>query len=165
VTVPADASTASFTVATTPVEAKTSALITAARGTASRSFTLAATPVAMGPAVPSVTFSSSTVVGGTPVTGTGTLDPAAPDGGTTVVLTSDNTNVVTVPTSVDRAQRHFAGELHGGTKPVTTAPAPRSLPRREAPTITATSEFTGNTAASHWRAAVPARVASPPRRR
>lgn len=51
------------------------------------------------PALSSLTLSESTVVGGTPVTGTVTLTSAAPSGGTVVSLSSNNTAAATVPES------------------------------------------------------------------
>lgn len=145
VTVGEGASTAGFTVATSPVTASTSVLITASHGSATRSFTLAVTPAATGPAVSGVTLSSSTVVGGTPVTGTVTLASAAPQGGTSVVLTSDNTNAATVPPGVT-----VAGGATRATFPVETKPVTNSISStivaeaggaRRGATITVTSQF------------------------
>lgn len=67
------------------------------------------------PSLSALTLSASTVVGGTPVTGTVRLTSAAPAGGVVVALTSDNTVAATVPPSVTVA----AGQV-SATFPVTT---------------------------------------------
>lgn len=148
VTVGEGASTATFTVATSPVTASTSVLITASHGSATRSFTLAVTPAATGPAVSGVTLSSSTVVGGTPVTGTVTLASAAPQGGTSVVLTSDNTNAATVPPSVTVASGATQATFPVETKPVTNSVSSTIVAEaggaRRGATITVTSQFNAN---------------------
>lgn len=57
-------------------------------------------PPSTAPALSSLTLSETTVVGGTPVTGTVRLTAAAPSGGVVVSLSSDNTAAATVPPSV-----------------------------------------------------------------
>lgn len=145
VTVPAGALTASFPIATSGVAASTSALVSATHGTVTRFFSLALTPAAVGPAVSAVTLSATTVVGGTPVTGTVTLAAAAPPGGSTVVLTSDNTAAATVPPTVTVP----AGATRA-TFPVTTSAVTNSVSStivaegggaRRGATITVTSQF------------------------
>jgi hypothetical protein len=64
-------------------------------------FDIAEVTIAVTPA--SVTFSQNPVGGGTSVTGTVTLSGNAPAGGASVTLASDNTNVATVPGSVNVA--------------------------------------------------------------
>jgi hypothetical protein len=68
-----------------------------------------------------LTLSAINVVGGTPVTGTVTLDSGAPSGGVTVELTSDNTAAATVPPNVTVP----AGATRA-TFPVTTNPVTNS---------------------------------------
>lgn len=59
-----------------------------------------APPPATGTALNTLTLSQTTVVGGTPVTGTVTLTSAAPSDGFIVSLSSNNTAAATVPPSV-----------------------------------------------------------------
>jgi hypothetical protein len=101
------------------VNTSQSTVIRAAHGTASRAFTLSVTPAAIGPAVVSVTVSQATVVGGTPVTGTVRLASAAPAGGTTVFLVSDNPAVATVPATVTVPAGATTATFTVETKPVT----------------------------------------------
>lgn len=121
VTVVPGASTASFTVTTSPVTTSQSTIIRATHGTVSRAFTFSVTPAATGPAVISVTLSASSVVGGTPVTGTARLDSAAPTGGTTVFLSSDNTAVATVPSTVTVPAGATTATFTVETKPTTNS--------------------------------------------
>ncbi len=136
---------ARFTISTSPVSTSSSALISASHGSATRNFTLAVTPAATGPAVSTVTLSQSTVVGGTPVTGTVTLASAAPAGGTQVFLSSDNTNVATVPASVTVAAGANRATFPVETKPVTNSASATIIAEaggaRRGAVITATSQF------------------------
>lgn len=70
------------------------------------------------PALSSLTLSASTVVGGTPVTGTVALTSAAPSGGTVVSLSSNNTVAATVPESVTVAAGATGASFTVTTKPV-----------------------------------------------
>jgi hypothetical protein len=96
VTVPAGATSATFSVTTSPVDATTSVQLSATFGSTTR---LAALEVTFGPALSALTLSPTTVVGGPSSTGTVTLSSAAA-GGAVVTLLSDNTRVVTVPGQV-----------------------------------------------------------------
>ena len=96
VTVQAGAWYASFRISTISVAAPTSVTISGAYGGVTRSAQLTLTP----PSLYSLSLSPTSVPGGTPSTGTATLNAAAPPGGTTVALRSDNTYVATVPASV-----------------------------------------------------------------
>jgi hypothetical protein len=98
VTVPAGATSASFTITTLAVSTSTAAQIQAQPGT-NYTATLWVDPSpTAGPL--SVTLSPTSVYGGTTSQGTVTLSSPAPSGGTVVTLSSSNTAVATVPTSV-----------------------------------------------------------------
>lgn len=148
VTVAPGASTASFTVTTSAVTTSQSALIRATHGTASRAFTLSVTPAATGPAVTSVTLGSSSVVGGTPVSGTVRLDSAAPSGGTTVFLSSDNTAVATVPSTVTVPVGATTATFTVDTRPTTNSQSALIVAEaggaRVGTVLTVTSEFSAN---------------------
>ncbi|MFP5253249.1 MAG: hypothetical protein ACLGH4_05585 [Actinomycetes bacterium] len=145
VTVAPGASTASFTVTTSPVTTSQSTIIRATHGTVSRAFTLSVTPAATGPAVTSVTLSESSVVGGTPVTGTARLESAAPSGGTTVFLSSDNTTVATVPSTVTVPAGATTATFTVETKPTTNSQSSLIVAEagggRVGAVLTVTSEF------------------------
>src|SRR5207249_4430432 len=91
----AGATSVTFAVATTPVNANANAAITAKLGTATKSANLAvkATVVA------ALALNPTTVAGGTGSTGTVTLSGPAQSGGATVALSSNNA-AATVPASV-----------------------------------------------------------------
>ena len=95
VTVPAGKVTASFTVSTTPVGTQTSAVITATLNNQPLTATLTITPATL----VSVSLNPTSVLGGSPSTGTVTLSGAAPTGGTSVALSIGNSSA-TVPSSV-----------------------------------------------------------------
>jgi hypothetical protein len=148
VTVAPGAETASFVVSTSPVTASASALITATHAAATRHFSLAITPAATGPAVTSVTLNQTTVVGGTSVVGTVRLASAAPSGGQTVVLTSDNTNAATVPPSVTVPAGQVSATFPVETRPTTNSQSAVIVAEaggaRVGTVITVTSEFSAN---------------------
>lgn len=148
VNVASGASAASFTVTTSPVTTSQSAIIRATHGTASRAFTLSVTPGATGPAVASVTLSESSVVGGTAVTGTVRLESAAPSGGTTVFLSSDNTAVATVPATVTVPAGAIVVTFTVETKPTTNSQSSVIVAEagggRVGAVLTVTSEFAAN---------------------
>jgi subtilase family serine protease len=98
VTVASGSKTATFTITTVAVSSSSSATITATLGTASTTASLTIQPASLS----SVTLSSTTVVGGSnvTVTGTVTLNGAAGSGGNVVTLKSSSTTAATVPTSV-----------------------------------------------------------------
>jgi len=81
--------------------------------------TLSGCTVTGPPSLSALTLSQSTVIGGTPVTGTVSLTSAAPTGGFIVSLSSDNTTAATVPPDVTIAAGSTAA-----TFPVTTNPIP-----------------------------------------
>lgn len=145
VTVAPGASTASFAVTTSPVSTSQSTIIRATHGTASRAFTLSVTPAATGPAVTSVTLSESSVVGGTAVTGTVRLESVAPQGGTTVFLSSDNTAVATVPPSVTVAAGATTATFTVETMPTTNSQSALIIAEagggRVGAVLTVTSQF------------------------
>ena len=148
VTIESGDTTASFTITTSPVSTSQSTIIRATHGTASRAFTLSVTPEAAGPAVTSVTLSESTVVGGTPVTGTVRLGSTAPPGGTTVLLSSDNTAVATVPATVTvpagAVTTTFTVETHPTTNSQSALLVAEAGGGRVGAVLTVTTEFDAN---------------------
>jgi len=100
VTVPAGATSATFTVSTSVVTASSAVTISAAYGGATRTASLAVTPAAPPPpTLASLGLNPSSVTGGNSSTGTVTLSGAAPAGGATVALSSSN-GAARVPSSV-----------------------------------------------------------------
>lgn len=95
VVVPAGSTTSTFTISTTQVSTATSAKITATYGAASSSATLSINVVSLA----SVSFSPSSVLGGSNSVGTVTLSGAAPAQGVTVSLSSNQGSVV-VPSNI-----------------------------------------------------------------
>ncbi len=95
VTVAAGATTATFTVTTTAVASTASATISGTYNSGTQTGTLTVNP----PVVSSVTLNPTSVTGGTSSTGTVTLGSAAPTGGLSVTLSSNNA-AATVPASV-----------------------------------------------------------------
>jgi hypothetical protein len=101
VTVAAGATSASFTVSTSAVVVSTTVTISASYGGATRSATLTVTPAPPpAPTLSSLTLSPTSVTGGNSSTGTVTLSGPAPTGGAQVTLSSSNTTVARVPSSV-----------------------------------------------------------------
>jgi len=98
VTVPKGATSVSFPITTSAVSTSTAAQIQADPGT-NYTATLWVDPSPT-PGPLSVTLNPTSVNGGTTSQGTVTLSSAAPSGGTVVNLSSSNTAVATVPTSV-----------------------------------------------------------------
>ncbi|MGC2194783.1 MAG: hypothetical protein WA628_08905 [Terriglobales bacterium] len=96
VTVPGGSSTATFTINTTPTSSSTSPNITASYGGSSRSQRLTVSA----PGLSSLGLNPSTVRGGSPSTGTVTLNGPAPSNGMSVTLSSSNTSIATVPSTV-----------------------------------------------------------------
>jgi uncharacterized repeat protein (TIGR03803 family) len=146
VTVPAGQSSVSFTVSTTSTTTSCTAPIFAQSGGATVSTNFTVKPGSSGsPTVSSVTLNPTSVSGGNNSTGTVTLSAAAPSGGATVSLSSSNTSVATVPSSVTvssgqtsanftvRTQRvssntnvTISGTYAGGTKSATLTVTGRS---------------------------------------
>ena len=111
VIVPQGATTASFSIGTTPVASSTVASISAVFNGMTKTVTLTITR----PTLSSLKLNPSKVVGGNPSTGTVTLSGGAPPTGMTVQLSSNRTTVATVPSSVT-----VAAGATGATFPVTT---------------------------------------------
>jgi Domain of unknown function (DUF4082)/Bacterial Ig-like domain len=114
VTVAAGATSATFTITTSPVASNASATITAVYGV-TRTATLAVTAATLS----SVTLNPTSVIGGTSSTGTVTLTGPAPTGGATVTLSSSNTAVATVPATVTVAAGATTATFAVTSKPVT----------------------------------------------
>ena len=114
VTMPAGATSATFTVTTFPV-ANTTVLLSAQNGDTILSAALSITAAAPSPTLSALTLSPANVAGGSPSQGSITLTSAAPAGGAVVALSSSNTAAANVPASVTIA----AGGT-GGTFSVTT---------------------------------------------
>ena len=95
VTVAAGATSATFTVTTTPVSSNATVTISATYGV-----TRTATLTVTGAVLNTVTVTPNSVIGGTSSTGTVTLNGPAPAGGAVVTLTSGNTAAAQVPTTV-----------------------------------------------------------------
>ena len=100
VTVPSGSTSANFTVTTTSVSSTTTAMITATLGSSSQQASLTINPSTSGVTLSSLTLNPTSVSGGNNSTGTVTLTGAAPSGGASVTLSSSNTSVATVPSSV-----------------------------------------------------------------
>jgi uncharacterized repeat protein (TIGR03803 family) len=100
VTIPAASTSASFTVNTTSTAASCTAPIFAQSGGASVSANFTVNPGSSLPTVSSLTLNPANVTGGSTSTGTVTLSARAPSGGTVVTLSSGNTSVARVPSSL-----------------------------------------------------------------
>ncbi len=87
---------------------------------ANRSFSIGSAPPS-GPTLTSLTLNPTSVTGGNPSTGTVTLSGAAPAGGAVVSLSSNNTAVATVPTSVTVAAGATSATFTVTTKSVTAS--------------------------------------------
>src|SRR6266850_943964 len=102
VTIAAGATSAAFTVATSAVSASTAVTISAAYGGVTKTASLTVTPAPPPPpTLSSLTLNPSSVIGGAQSsTGRVTLSSPAPAGGVTVMLSSSNPGVASVPSSV-----------------------------------------------------------------
>ena len=101
VTVAAGVTSATFTVSTSAVAASTTVTISGTYSGATRSASLTVTPAPPPPpTLSSLALNPTSVVGGNSSTGTVTLSGAAPAGGATVALSSSNTTVAQVPSTV-----------------------------------------------------------------
>lgn len=96
VTVPANASTANFTVTTSAVSSLTSGNISASYNGVTTSTVITLTT----PTLTSLALNPASVVGGTVSVGTVALTAPAPAGGAVVTLSSSNTTRATVPATV-----------------------------------------------------------------
>jgi len=102
VTVGAGATSATFTVTTSDVATSTTVTISAAYGGVTKTASLTVTPAPPPPpTLSSLTLNPSSVIGGAQSsTGRVTLSSPAPAGGVTVMLSSSNPGVASVPSSV-----------------------------------------------------------------
>jgi hypothetical protein len=105
VTVPAGASTQSFTVQTTSVPMNTLVTLSASLNSVTRTAVLVVRSQEAQPALTAFTLNPGAVSGGDSLTATITLDSAAPAGGTTITITSNQPQatvpaVVTVPVGI-----------------------------------------------------------------
>jgi len=98
VTVPAGATTASFTITTSAVTSTQTVTISATYGTTQSAALTVSAPTSL--TLSSLTLNPTSVGGGNSSTGTVTLTAAAPSGGAVVALSSGNTSVATVPSSI-----------------------------------------------------------------
>jgi len=96
VMVPAGQTSTTFAITTTAVSTNTLVTITATSGSVNASTVLTVTT----PSVNSVSLNPTSVVGGSTSTGTVTLNGPAGPSGDTILLTSSNTAMATVPASV-----------------------------------------------------------------
>ena len=120
VTVPAGASSATYTAIAGTVSATSSSAITANFGGTSHTATLTVTPATTGVTLSAVAVNPTSVVGGTSSTGTVTLSAAAPSAGAVVSL-SDNSAAATVPTSVTVAAGATSANFTVSTSTVAAA--------------------------------------------
>lgn len=100
VSVAAGATSATFTVTTSPVAANTAVTLTGTYAGMSRTATLTVTPMPPAASLQAVSVTPASVTGGNSSTGTVTLTSAAPSGGAFVGLSSSNTAAATVPAGV-----------------------------------------------------------------
>jgi trimeric autotransporter adhesin len=117
VTVPAGQTTATFTIASGAVTAPTVVRISGTYG----GTTLNA-DVSLFPLLGQILFSGN-VPGGTPATGTVTLNGAAPVGGAVIALSSANTSLVSVPPGVTVPAGQTSATFIANTAPVTQTTA------------------------------------------
>ena len=99
VTVAPNSSSANFTVTTSSVSATTAGNITATYSGITKSAALTVNPAASA-VLSSLILNPTTVVGGSPSTGTVKLNKAAPAGGAIIALTSNKTALATLPAYV-----------------------------------------------------------------
>jgi hypothetical protein len=122
VTVPAGADTASFTVGTTAsssaAEAKVWAVLNTTWGAV-----LTVNPGSSGPTLSAISLTPSTVTGGSSSQGRVTLTSAAPSGGRVVSLSSSNSAVATVPSSVTVPSGSTSATFNVSTSAVSTSTA------------------------------------------
>jgi len=117
VTVAAGQTTASFPIGTSSVTATTNVRVSATFNGATVNADMTVFPL-----LAQVSFSGN-VPGGSPATGTVTLNGAAPSGGTVVTLSSANTSLVSVPASVTVPTGQTGVAFTANTAPVTQTTA------------------------------------------
>ena len=96
VTVPAGSSSATFNIATTPVNASSTSTVTATLGTTNQTATLTVAPMAL----TGLSLNPTSVAGGNSSTGTVTLNGPAPSSGVSIALNSSLTSAATVPATI-----------------------------------------------------------------
>jgi len=130
VLVPAGSASAAFTITTYPVSGSTPVIITAVYGDATLTATLTIGPTALN----SIAVSPASVLGGIVSQGTVTLTGAAPLGGASISLSSDNLSVAAVPTTI-----LVPGGSTSASFTITTYPVAGSTP------VTITAVYSGVT--------------------
>lgn len=113
--------TATFTVTTTSVTSSSTTTITAGYGSGTKTATLTVNPAST-VTLSSVTMAPTSVSSGTSATGTVVLSAAAPAGGVSVLLSSNNTSA-SVPASVNIAAGSTNATFVVSTAPVNSATA------------------------------------------
>jgi len=113
VAVPEGLTTATFTVSTTSVPSQTFATISASLNGTNASADLTINPNGL----IAIAVNPSSMVGGTSAQGTVTISVPAPSGGAVVHLTSSNTSVAQVPSTVTIASGHVAAVFTVTTTP------------------------------------------------
>jgi hypothetical protein len=124
VTIAAGATSASFTVSTSAVAASTAVNISAAYSGVSKTASLTVTPAPPPPStLSSLSLNPTSVTGGGSSTGTVTLSAVAPAGGALITLSSSNTAVARVPSSVTIAAGATSASFTVSTSLVVTSTA------------------------------------------
>ena len=124
VTVAAGTAIATFQITTTVVANSTPVTISASQAGISQqqTATLTVTPVPLpGPTLTSLTLNPSSVIGGSPSTGTVTLSAPAPNGGAVVSLSSSNPAVATLPPNATIPAGATSATFTVSTRVVTTS--------------------------------------------
>jgi uncharacterized repeat protein (TIGR03803 family) len=120
VIVAAGSTSATFTVSTTSVSTTTNVAVSGTYSGQAQSATLTVTPPGA-VTISSLTLNPSSVTGGNSSTGTVTLSGIAPSGGAVVTLTSGNTSVATVPSSVTVAAGNTSATFSVSTTTVSSS--------------------------------------------
>jgi hypothetical protein len=120
ITVPAGATSTSFTVGTYGVSAPMAGSILATYGGVTQSAVLTVNPTATA-TLSAVSLNPASVTGGNSSTGTVTLSAPAPSGGLVVTLGSNNTAAATVPASVTVPAGATSATFSVATKAVTAS--------------------------------------------
>ena len=140
VTIPANATSATFKASTSGVASAQSLTITATLGGSSQSATLAILPAS----VASLTLAPASVIGSLPSTGTVTLSGQAPAGGLTIYLSSSSPSV-TVPATITVQAGQTSASFTATTNAVnaaTTATISASTTATFTPSTTQTATLT-----------------------
>src|SRR6266478_167844 len=128
VTIPAGATSLTFTVTTLAVTASTPITISASYAGVAKTASLTVTPQPpSGPTLTSLTLNPTSVNGGSPSTGSVTLSGPAPTAGAIVSLSSSDTTVATVPASVTVPAGATTSAAFTVTTLVVTASTPISI--------------------------------------